>query len=428
MLLWLTLVVIIISVAMMFALFSSFIPFSNSYWNVAQYSAAYYAAISAIERGSLAVKYAGHWTDGETYWFNWKSGWKYQPSSNIHLNVGNTWDYWIGDLFSYWNSWATSLYWEVDATTETIPKAKNWDVEPILVESWLNSENYNMINYNQTVLISLNKSLWDIDSSSYYVKSSSNPGKLTNGVSWEFRLNPYLYKRIKEATSTCTDCAILCKSTSCPWEKDQTRSEYQPMIDWVLKWWYSNLGQKTEFSIIPNESTNVSSTSYSVNGNRDSVIRKYNINQYTNKWYLAGTQVNWTLWDQKTTVVFWGSEQVNNFNIQRAQGDNMTWLNVISSQASALKALWWFTSVISSTNVSRPYLSFELINLLRTNATSKHSLYPFLEYRFSFNGLRWTDQYYTIKWEWKVWKYNIKLQVKKPTMDDNALWNFTIIF
>jgi hypothetical protein len=39
------LIVIIISVAMLFAILSSFIPFSNAYWNIAQYSSAYYAAM-----------------------------------------------------------------------------------------------------------------------------------------------------------------------------------------------------------------------------------------------------------------------------------------------------------------------------------------------------------------------------------------------
>ena len=118
-------------------------------------------------------------------------------------------------------------------------------------------------------------------------------------------------------------------------------------------------------------------------------------------------------------------------NIIFLQGklDNITGLNVISRNADTLKSmLEVFHQLLSDSNVLDPHLSFELINYLWNNEWhSNLRLYPFLEYYFSFNNV-WMDRYYTIRWEWKVWKYNLTLQVKKPTMKDSSLWNFTIIF
>ena len=68
MLLMLVLIVMIISIALLLALFSGFFPFVNTYGNVMQYTTAYYGAVSALERGALAVRYAGPGFDGESGW------------------------------------------------------------------------------------------------------------------------------------------------------------------------------------------------------------------------------------------------------------------------------------------------------------------------------------------------------------------------
>jgi uncharacterized membrane protein len=56
------------------------------------------------------------------------------------------------------------------------------------------------------------------------------------------------------------------------------------------------------------------------------------------------------------------------------------------------------------------------------------NLYPFLEYRIVSNWWKIADRFYTVKWEWKVWRYDIKLQIQKPTLDQPTLGNFTVIF
>lgn len=75
MLLMLVLIVMIISVALLLAVFSGFLPFVHTYGNVVQYTTAYYGALSAVERGALAVRYAGPGFDGE-------SGWRSQNGQN----------------------------------------------------------------------------------------------------------------------------------------------------------------------------------------------------------------------------------------------------------------------------------------------------------------------------------------------------------
>ena len=59
MLLMIVMVIMIVSSALMLALFSSFLLFVRNYGNVAQYTTAYYGALSAVERGVLATNYAG---------------------------------------------------------------------------------------------------------------------------------------------------------------------------------------------------------------------------------------------------------------------------------------------------------------------------------------------------------------------------------
>ena len=65
----------------------------------------------------------------------------------------------------------------------------------------------------------------------------------------------------------------------------------------------------------------------------------------------------------------------------------------------------------------------------QVKAKDKWAIYPFLEYQIqSSNGEKIADRFFTIQGEGRVGNYAIRLQVKKPTLDQPALWNFTIIF
>lgn len=401
------LVVLIISVAMMFAILSSFIPFSNAYWNIVQYSSAYYEAISAIERWSLAIRYAGPG-------FDWHSWWKYDRNSASWYN--NTWhssDFWISDFVSYWNAWQTTLYWDVVSRTKSVPKNWEWNVDPAFISDG-GPYDYNALNYNSPVLIPL----WyvpTITAASYYswnweYEVDSNYGWL----SWTFRLNPYLEKKICGWNRQSCNVADLCRNT-CPWSTDDTMDKWTPIVDWTIRWlyWVNN----TEVSILPSDGSDISS-SYYVHTSRDSVIRKCNIDGQSS--YPSHCSDN-----RHKALLFW-----NNKSPTYSATTNVE-LNIMSSKSKELKDNGWtFNSVVKSLN--SPYVTFELVNNLWSvwswYSTMAHHLYPFLEYRIDVLSWEISDIFYTIKWEWKVWKYDVRLQVKKPTIRNSSLWNFTILF
>lgn len=110
----LVLIVMIISVALLLALFSGFFPFLNTYGNIMQYTTAYYGAMSAIERGALAVRYAGPGFDGE-------SGRKSQLSGTP-FNIGKQSDQRVTSFYPYGNG-SDSLFWSIRSSTDRIPSS-----------------------------------------------------------------------------------------------------------------------------------------------------------------------------------------------------------------------------------------------------------------------------------------------------------------
>jgi len=57
MLLIFVIVLIVTGLAILFSIYSIFIPFSDSFKDISDYNIAYYSAISSIERGGLVLKY-----------------------------------------------------------------------------------------------------------------------------------------------------------------------------------------------------------------------------------------------------------------------------------------------------------------------------------------------------------------------------------
>lgn len=415
MLLSMVLVVLVIAIAMLFAILSSFLPFSNAYWNIVQYTSAYYSAISAIERWSLAIRYAGPG-------FDWESWWKYDRSDDGHYNTWNASDNWIEDFVSYWRAWDTTLYWSVKSKTSSIPKDWEWDVDPSFIDANINpkSIDFNVMNYYSAVLIPLWK-VWVIDPTRYY--SDYWNYWVDNNFAWinaNFRINPYLYAKVRDSSPLRDQAAKLCDH-SCPWSSDDSMDRWTTIVDWVIKWIYltdpaNPNSEEVEVSILPSDGSDVWS-SYYVHEARDSLIRKLNI------WHSDSNQY-WWWW---TDVLF--STYKN--PIKKEQW-RLSQLNIISRKSSELKSInnWDFVDIIKA--IKNPQISLELINYLWSqwswNSMQAHHLYPFLEYRVESLWWEFSDLFYTIKWEWRVWKYDVRLQIKKPTLKDSSLWNFTIIF
>ena len=405
------LIVIIISVAMLFAILSSFIPFSNAYWNIVQYSSAYYAAMWAVERGCLAIRYAWPGFDGESWW-------KYSSSSNSwHYNTWNNSDYFLPKFISYWNAWNTTLYWKVYSKINSIPMPWEWDVDPAFTNG--PHYDYNALNYNSPILIPLWR-VWDIPVDKYYSEYwDYNLDSAFNWITWDFRLTPYLFNKI--AVASQRDYAKLC-TNNCPWSVDPSVDISAPIVDWVIKWVYDDLTSRgVEVSILPTEAIDVWGTYY-VHESRDSVIRKSQIGEN------GDSRAPWS------QITFSSNKHpLRAFSLWQARNDGWIYdLNVISRVSEDLKKTNNGDFIDILKVIKNPYLSLELVNNLWSEgswfSTWSHHLYPFLEYRFKSIWWYFSDRYFTIKWEWKVWKYDVRLQVKKPTLKDSSLWNFTIIF
>lgn len=143
MLLMAVMIVMIVSVALLLALFSGFLPFMRMNTSVMEYTTAYYGAISALERGILAVRYAGPGFDGE-------SGWKSQSDGNP-VSIGNQGDKRQDSFYTYGNG-NDSLFWKVRSSTDRIPARGQGNVEVAFVSG---SRDFNMLNYSTTELIPL---------------------------------------------------------------------------------------------------------------------------------------------------------------------------------------------------------------------------------------------------------------------------------
>lgn len=396
MLLMTVLIVMIISVALLLALFSGFLPFVNMYWNVAQYTTAYYGAMSAIERWSLAIRYAGPG-------FDWESWWE-SEQGEISFSTWNISDAKLDNFYTYGDG-NDSLVWNIHSSTDRIPSLGDGNVDPNFISNAnLDSRNYNTLDYTKTELIPLGtvgQVLWD----GYY--TNNKDFNLHHVDPWfslegEFRLNPFLFAAFSPWD---TGLSKLCQ-TNCPWSRlNDWRDNNQVVATWTIKGEYSNWWLSTEFTALPKDWTNLGQENI---WDQDTLIRKKQINQGP----LQGldTVKKMILGDNRHPFL---PEYQDSFNI-------------ISNNEQELQDLWTFSAILTNEHVNNTSLSFSLVNFLRSQG---NSLYPFLEYSFATtNGARIADRFYTLQGEGKVGSYNVRLQVKKPTLDQPALWNFTIIF
>lgn len=374
MILMTVLIVMFMGIALLLAVYSSFLPFVQNYGNTIQYTTAYYGAISAIERWVLAANLRGPGFDGESWWkWNW----------SLQNNVGNPADSKIPEFYNYWDSDKTSLLWKVNSSTAIIPSPGDGNVA---VDFWTgdnSSKNFNTLNYNIAEAIALGNVgvVWAQD----YYEASKTPYVTPNtSLTIKLRLNPLMKERlgVKQTSNTI-------KYLSDSLEK-------LPLVNWTIK------GQRRwkPFSIIPSESISANS----INADKDTLVR-------------------WgRMKDGKVDLTFANNQSV--FQGNRPNGI----LNIISSEESDMKDKG-YSEILNQTTGTN--LTLDLVNLLlwpKSSAKGKWAIYPFLEYQIQSNGGKIADRFFTIQWEGRVGKYSIKMQLKKPTLEQPALGNFTIIF
>lgn len=373
MILMTVLIVMFMGIALLLAVYSSFLPFVQNYGNTIQYTTAYYGAISAIERWVLAANLRGPGFDGESWWkWNW----------SLQNNVGNPADSKISEFYNYWDPDRTSLLWKVNSSTKKIPSPGDGNVA---VDFWTgdnSSKNFNTLNYNIAEAIALGNvgAVWAQD----YYKASKTPYVTPNtSLTINLRLNPLMKERLGV------------KQTSNTIKYLSDNLEKLPLVNWTIK------GQRRwkPFSIIPRESISANS----INVDKDTLVR-------------------WgRMKDGKVDLTFANNQSV-------FQGNRNGILNIISSEESDLKDKG-YSEILNQTTGTN--LTLDLVNLLlwpKSSAKDKWAIYPFLEYQIQSNGGNIADRFFTIQWEGRVGNYAIKMQLKKPTLEQPALGNFTIIF
>ena len=381
----LVLIVMIISIALLLALFSGFLPFAKTYGNIAQYSTAYYGAISAIERGALAIRYAGPGFDGESWrkndWTTSQNTWK-----NADKRIENFYTYGDG---------RDTLLWKVHSSTDRIPSTWNGNVDASFVRANNSgSKNFNMLNYAKTELIPLG-TVGTIGADDYYMQNPSfrvtpSPQFSLKGT---FRLNPLLFQIFSKGNPANGKlCENNCQNTDHDWRNDNWVA-----ANWTIKGKYEDI----EYTLLPRESTSFGE-GWGIINDRDTLLRAKLINSA-----------------EGLTLTFWGASNP-------IKNDNSASLNIISNKEGELKDKGNFTSILIDPKTTNSNLSFSLVNYLWSQGKN---LYPFLEYEFhTTDGSKISDRFYTLQGEGKVWSYRVKLQVKKPTLEQPALGNFTIIF
>ena len=406
------LIILIISIAIMLAMFSWFLPFVNTYWNIMQYTTAYYWAMSALERWALAIRYT--WP-----WFDWESWWDW---------IGNTvWkniDWSINGFYTYWDR-RNTLKWSIQSSTYTVPMTGQGNVDSVFLESGSGSENFNSLTYNVTEIIPL----WVVgsnalDTGNYYIASNGSYGLSNVDIDWELRLNPFIYKKFlgSDGGSTCNaKKSLLCdwsvNPNNCPFTWDDWKDVI--LVSRWIRWNYSG----DPITLLPKLNTVAFQEQ---NGAfLDSYVRRTDIFQYDNS-CVNNSFKNVCRNSSQSKPYFKFSSNINPVCRQA----NKTWvLNMVSPSEKTIidSGLYRFSDIIGGGDSFN--LSLSLVNYLWTNGSHNDlNLYPFLEYRIVSNWWKIADRFYTVKWEWKVWRYDIKLQIQKPTLDQPTLGNFTVIF
>lgn len=224
----------------------------------------------------------------------------------------------------------------------------------------------------------------------------------TFALSGTFRLNPFLFSTFSGANG---NDGFLCRQ-NCPShlpEAEQWKEADQVVATRTIKGKYGD--DRVEYTLLPKDGTNLDMATIAP---RDSLVRKSKILGALPS--AGGTQ----------PYILFG-ENTHPFD-QNATSP----LNIISNNEYQLRQLGNFSSLLTSSKVRNSYLSFSLVNHLRSQGKN---LYPFLEYAFeTVDGSKIADRFYTLQGQGKVGQYHVKLQVKKPTLEQPALGNFTIIF
>ena len=395
MLLLLIIILVLIWAAVVWSIYSNFLTFYSNFSETENYHKAYYAAISALERGELVVKQ-------RSPWYEWKA-WRYRNWSSRtwtwSLNANNWKSDWVisTDSFSYLsnNNRPSEMIRSVSSRTQTIPASWKWNVEFLLrydSNDSNNSKNYNMMWYEDAEVFLL---YYDNVNSNPYNKTSeknctpSNPSLITGNI----RLPQKLLS--DNFTTLDTDAILVWTNNQIP--KDDA------IVDRQIRWLYLKPWQPLPVSYTIYSTQKTRNNNKEVDYRSDTIFRESDINnnlkfKFENSWNpIQYTNTNYHGKDWKATIISQLEGDIKNLNFKKVFTNTQFWQN---------------------------QLRFSLLNLIRDR---KLKIYPFLEYQINF----WTDvsdRYYTINGKWNFSDFEVNITRQKPTIKETVLWNFTSIF
>lgn len=344
-------------------------------WTVQQYHMAYYGAISAVERGELALRY--RWP-----WFVWSGGFIWTTG------FGPLSDY-TPEILSGAQQW---FWWTIDSRTTSIPNVGMGNTDPMLSDA--TSKDYNQIWYInlETFLLSYDATS---DTGAYYTWGKNTVFFSGEEITGVFRLPPKIFSGFwwLPCSLLCHGYEFGCASDSCDPDGDNLSDDVA--LSWSMQWLYKG----NDFKIFPTMAVFYFQSLPYVNPLMDTVMRESLLNE-------TGMLVHFT-----TSF----SPIIN--------GSNLDKHNVVGTNAAEIET-WNFREIFTSADFSDLRLSFGAANLFRTFTGA---IYPYLEYQFTFPQAI-ADRFYTIQWHGRVGEYDIQIVLKKPTVQGTVGGDFTVIF
>lgn len=373
MLLTFALLLLSMIVGILVSVYSLFVPFLENLWDISDFNIAYYSSISSIERWLLVAKYkqpgimwSGGWIDSDYYGQN----------SDV-----------LDEEFWRTTSEGNGMRWSINSRTDIIPSSWAWNVEYLLAS--IDSKYYNALGYNQLVNFVLSVD----NSSNYYTWSDASDITANNyNIQWTLRLPPKVYDTLWGSSN-----ANLCNAQVEECDPDGDRLHDDIIVNRTVKWKYNG----DTFRILPTKYVAYYSNPAEVISNLDNTMRESLIN-------------SWSLWNHN--IIF------NDYQISSSNGGSIGWHSVISQNTWIAQI--YFQNLFATPTSTDLQLNLGLVSLLKSNAGT---VYPFLEYQFDFGG-DVADMFYTIHGNGRVGDYDVQIIVKKPTLEQSAVGEFTVMF
>jgi hypothetical protein len=324
-----------------------------------------------LERAELVLRYRDPWFEW-SWWFLWTTG--YGPMSDYTPEVlsGN-------------QQWFVR---NITSRTSHIPSSGMGNTDPMLSYATWDSANYNQLwyHYLESFLLSYDTTS---DPALYYTwwENLSFFSNTTN-IKWSFRFPPKVYQQFWWSTS-----AELCDSyvgANCDPDGDGIYDDVA--VSRSMEWWY----RWKWFKIFPTISVFYYS-GMQVDEYKDNVIRESILNDWADVAFVDFTPIT--------------------------NGSSLTKHTVVSSLADDIETQD-FATILHSSDYSGLRLSFWATNLFRSFAGA---VYPYFEYQFTFPQ-DIADRFYTIEWQGRVGQYDVRIILKKPTVEWTIGGDFTIIF